>query len=208
MGGTGGTDNISLVGYRMVSMAGQRSFLESPLTLSSVAGNNLKIRDVTVPHGIDAIGLQQGFQVFQFLVGHKGHGNARPPHSPGPSCPVRVGFQAVRVVIINHMTDMTEVEPPTRNVRGHHQGNLVLAKPFEDRRSPRLLQTSMDIGNRFKFSFELLFQRLTVMPRIAKDDGLGDLFRFQVFDQGMESITPSRILKMVDKTLRSHLFLI
>jgi hypothetical protein len=58
VGGTGGTDNISLVGYRMVSMAGQRSFLESPLTLSSVAGNNLKIRDVTVPHGIDAIGLQ------------------------------------------------------------------------------------------------------------------------------------------------------
>jgi hypothetical protein len=61
------------------------------------------------------------------------------------------------------MTDMAEIEPPTGNVRGNHQAYLVLAKPFEDRSSPRLLQTSMDILNRFKSSFELLFQRLTVM---------------------------------------------
>jgi hypothetical protein len=76
------------------------------------------------------------------------------------------------------MTDMAEVEPPTGNVRGNHQGNPVLAKPLEDRSSPRLLQTSMDILNRIKSSFELLFQGLTMMSGIAKDDGLGDLFRF------------------------------
>jgi hypothetical protein len=62
------------------------------------------------------------------------------------------------------MTDMAEVEPSTGNVRGHHQGNLILAKTLEDRCSPRLFQTSMDVGNRFKFSFQLLLQRLTVMP--------------------------------------------
>jgi hypothetical protein len=36
----------------------------------------LEVRDVAMPHGINTIHLKQGFQVPQFLIGHKGHGNA------------------------------------------------------------------------------------------------------------------------------------
>ena len=54
----------------------------------------LEVRDAAMPYGINTIHLKQRFQVPQFLIGHKRHGNACPPHSSGPSCPVRVGFRA------------------------------------------------------------------------------------------------------------------
>jgi hypothetical protein len=38
--------------------------------------DSLEVRDVAVPHGIDTIHLEQGFQDLQLLIGHKGHGNA------------------------------------------------------------------------------------------------------------------------------------
>ena len=117
-----------------------------------------------MPHGIDPIDLKKGFQILQLLIGDKSHGNARPTHPAGPSCSVCVGFQATGIVIIDHMTDVTEVESPAGNVRGNHQGNLVLAKPLEDRSPPRLFQTSVDVLDRFEFSFELLFQRRAMMP--------------------------------------------
>ena len=116
-----------------------------------------------MPHGINTIRLKQGFQTDQFLVGHKGHGNARASHSPGSSCSVRVGLQAERIIVINHVADMAEVESATGNVRGHHEGDLIAAKTLEDRCPPRLLQTSVDILDRLKFSFQLFDQFLTVM---------------------------------------------
>jgi hypothetical protein len=39
-------------------------------------GDSLEVRDVAMPHGINTIHRKQGFQNPQFLVGHKGHGNA------------------------------------------------------------------------------------------------------------------------------------
>ena len=54
------------------------SFLEVFLTLSFpiVLGDNLEVRDVAMPYRINTIHLKQGFQDSQFLIGHKGHGNA------------------------------------------------------------------------------------------------------------------------------------
>ncbi len=154
---------MSLVRLSSTPGDGQRPFLENPLTLSSGAGDPREIWDVTMPYGINMVCLKERFQILQFLVGYKSHGSARPSHPPGPSRPVRVGFQAIRIIIINHMTDMAEVKPPAGDVRGNHQGDLVLAKPLIDRSSSRLLQTSVDILNRSKLSLELFFQRLTVM---------------------------------------------
>jgi len=73
---------------------------------------------------------------------------------------------------------MAEVESAACNVRGNHEGNLISAKTLEDRCSPRLLQTSVDIPYGFEFSFQLPYQVLGVMSRIAKDDGLGDFLPF------------------------------
>jgi hypothetical protein len=61
------------------------------------------------------------------------------------------------------MTDVPEVESATGKVRGNHEGNLISAETLEDRCSPRLLQSSMDIFYRFKFSFQFLDEFLTVM---------------------------------------------
>ena len=116
-----------------------------------------------MPHGINTIRLEEGSQIFQFLVGHKRHGNARSPHPPGSSGPVRIGFHPPRIVVINHMTDVAEVESAAGQVRRNHEGNLFPAKALEDRSSPRLLQTSVDIFYRFEFFFQLLDQFLTVI---------------------------------------------
>ena len=124
----------------------------------------LKVRDAAVPYGINTIQLKQRFQVPQFLTCHKSHGNASPSHSSRSSSPVRVGLRPIRVVIINHVADTTEVEPATRNVGGNQERDLVSAKTLEDRRPPRLFQTSVDIRDRFEFSFQLSYQLLTVMP--------------------------------------------
>jgi hypothetical protein len=44
--------------------------------LSVMFRDSLEVRDVAMPHGINTIHLKEGFQVPQFLIGHKGHGNA------------------------------------------------------------------------------------------------------------------------------------
>ena len=154
-----------------------RDLLERVFAIPPTFGSRdvLQVRDAAMPHRINTIHLEQGFQILQFLIGHKGHGNARPTHSPGPSRSVCIAFQTRRIVIIDHMTDMVEVESTTGNVRGNHEGNLLSAKTLEDRCSLRLLQTPVDIADRAEFPFQLLDQFLTVMPRIAEDDGLGDL---------------------------------
>jgi hypothetical protein len=38
--------------------------------------DSLEVRDVPMPHGINTIHPKQGFQYPQFLIRHKGHGNA------------------------------------------------------------------------------------------------------------------------------------
>ena len=110
-----------------------RLFLEVFLTVSSSVrfGGSREIRNVSMPYGINTIHLEQGFQDSQLLICYKGHGSAWPPHSPGPSGPVRVGFLAVRIVIINHMADMAEVEAATGKVGGNHDGDLIPAKTLE-----------------------------------------------------------------------------
>jgi hypothetical protein len=70
---------------------------------------------------------------------------------------MRVAFQAGRIVIIDHMADVAEVESSTGNVRGNHEANPISAKPLEDRGSPRLVKTSVDIPYGFKPSFQLLY---------------------------------------------------
>jgi hypothetical protein len=52
--------------------------LEVFFTISSLVlfGDSLEARDGAVPHGINAIGVKQGFQALQFPIGHKGHGYA------------------------------------------------------------------------------------------------------------------------------------
>src|SRR3990172_5138018 len=97
-------------------------------------GDSLEVRDVAMPHRINTI----RFQNPQFLVCHKGHGNAGTPHSAGPSCPVSVGLLTERVVIINHMTDVAEIEPASGKIRGNHEGHFLPAKTLEDRSSLRL----------------------------------------------------------------------
>ena len=54
------------------------SLLEVFLTLSFpiVLGDGLEVRDAPMPHGIDTVHSKQGFQGLQFLIGHKGHGDA------------------------------------------------------------------------------------------------------------------------------------
>jgi hypothetical protein len=48
------------------------SIVSSPVLF----GDSLGARDGAVPHGIDVIGVKQGFQALQFPIGHKGHGCA------------------------------------------------------------------------------------------------------------------------------------
>ena len=62
------------------------------------------------------------------------------------------------------MTDIAEVKSATGNVGSNQEGDLVSAKTLEDGRSPRLLQASVDIPDRFEFSFQLFYQFLAVMP--------------------------------------------
>ena len=97
------------------------------------------------------------------MIGHKGHGNPGSPHPPGPSCPVNIGLDAERIIVIDHMTDMTEIEPPAGEVGGDQKVDLLLAETFVERSSLRLLEASMDIPNRFKCLLQLSCQLFTAM---------------------------------------------
>jgi len=62
----------SILGHRAGSL--RKVFLAIPSPLMS--GDSLEVRDSTMPQGINPIHLKERFQHPQFLVSHKGHGNA------------------------------------------------------------------------------------------------------------------------------------
>jgi hypothetical protein len=64
---------LGFVGFYLL-----RAFLERMSAIPSVFASLdvPEVRDVAMPHGIDTIHLKQGFQDPQFLICHKGHGNA------------------------------------------------------------------------------------------------------------------------------------
>ncbi len=151
---------------RLMSVGGPGPSFEIFLTVSPavVPGGGIEVRNAAMPYGINAVGLKQRLQALQLIICDKSHRNARPPHPPGPSCPVRIGFSAERIIVINHMTHMAEVESSAGNVRSNHESNLIPAKTLKNRYSSRLFQPSMDISYRFKFSLQLFGQFLAVMP--------------------------------------------
>jgi len=165
----------------------------------------LQVREGAPPYGFNTIGLEQCLQSDQIFIRDKGHGNARSPHPARPACPVDVRFQPQGVIVINDVTDMTEVEPAGGNIRGNHERNFLAAETVKNRCSPRLLQPPMYVFQGVHLSFQLRQELLSVMTGIAEDDGLGDLLLMKVFHQDVQSITQSRVLEMMDKALGSDL---
>jgi len=157
---------------------------------------------------MDSIFFQEDFQRSQFFIRDEGHGSARSSHSPGSSRTVGIRFVVCRIVIVDDMADVAKVETATRHISGDHKHNLMASKTVEDGGPLRLLQTSVDIFKGVKLSLKISQKFLSMMPGVAKDNGLGNPLCLKIFEQGVQPIARAHEPELMNEALGRNLFFI
>ena len=84
-----------------------------------------------MPDRFDAIAIDDDFEGLQVASCHEGHCDSASPHSGGSPGAVGVGIGVAGKVVVDHMSDVAEVQSATGYIGGDHRLYLFFAKAVE-----------------------------------------------------------------------------
>ena len=106
------------------------------------------------------------------------HGSAR---LAGPACatdPVYIVFRMAGHVIVEDMAHIRDIQPTRRHIRGHKKTQGARSKIIQSFRTLRLIQIAMNWRGIKAVFLHGLGHHIDIHFAIAKDDGIGAIFRF------------------------------
>ena len=91
------------------------------------------------PIRVDAVVVEQAFEVAEVVVADQGQSLAGPAHASGPARAVGVDFGVKGKVVVDDVGDVRKIQAAPGHVCGDHKADLLLAEAAEDGGAPLLV---------------------------------------------------------------------
>ena len=114
------------------------------LAAASGAGGFGEVGFETLPDGIEAIGVNQILQIRQVVIRKERHRHSLMAHARRATGAMGVGVVTHGKVVVDHVTDVPEIQAPTGDVGRHHHLDAFTAEAIEQRRTLGLLHAAVN----------------------------------------------------------------